>query len=263
MDRWSRRWKAGEQNKEQLRALLDDVSKKKDWPKGSIDQQVSDFYGGCMDAARIDAAGTKPIQPLLAEIKAVKNRAELQRVIARLHALQMNAPFGITSTPDNHNPSSVIAKLYAAGLGLPDRDYYFKPDKRFAEAREKYVVHVAKMFQLAGWTKAAAKQASETVFAMETRLASAQLDNVALRDPAATDHKVSVAALQQMTPHFEWNRYLDRSGVARADLNVDQPAFMAAVDKELTSAPLESWKTYLQWNVINAAALTTSRTSLA
>jgi putative endopeptidase len=254
MDRWSRRWKAGELSKEQLRTLLDDVSKRKDWPKGSIDQQISDFYGGCMDAARIDAAGTKPIQPLLAEIKAVKNRADLQRMIAKLNALQMNAPFGITATPDNHNPSDVIAKVYAAGLGLPDRDYYFKPEKRFADARDKYVVHVAKMFQLAGWTKASAKKASETVFAMETTLASAQLDNVALRDPAATDHKVSVAALQKMTPHFDWNHYLDRSGIARADLNVDQPAYMAAVDKELTSATIAEWKTYLQWNVINAAA---------
>src|SRR5258708_3134779 len=160
MDRWSRRWKAGEQNKEQLRVLLDDVSKKKDWPKGSIDQQISDFYGGCMDQARIDAAGTKPIQPLLAEIKAVGNRADLQGVIAKLHDLQMNAPFGITATPDNHNPADVIAKVYAAGLGLPDRDYYSKPDKRFVDAREKYVVHVAKMFELAGWTRAAAKKAA-------------------------------------------------------------------------------------------------------
>ncbi len=234
--------------------LLDDVSKKKDWPKGSIDQQISDFYGGCMDQARIDAAGTKPVQPLLAEIKAVGNRADLQRVMAKLHELQMNAPFGITATPDNHNPSDVIAKVYAAGLGLPDRDYYSKPDKRFADAREKYVVHVAKMFELAGWTKAAAKKASDTVFAMETRLAAAHLDNVQLRDPVATDHKVTVAALQKMTPHFDWNRYLDRSGIARADLNVDQPAFMAAVDKELTSASLADWKTYLEWNIINSAA---------
>src|SRR5258707_3815156 len=187
MDRWSRRWKAGEQNKEQLRVLLDDVSKRKDWPKGSIDQQISDFYGGCMDQARIDAAGTKPIQPLLEEIRAVEGAAGLQRVIAKLHDLQMNAPFGITSTPDNHNPSNVIAKVYAAGLGLPDRDYYSKPDKRFADAREKYVVHVAKMFELAGWTKAAAKKASDTVFAMELRLAAAHLDNTQLRDPLATD----------------------------------------------------------------------------
>src|SRR5258708_7748232 len=161
MDRWSRRWKAGELSKEQLRVLLDDVSKRKDWPKGSIDQQISDFYGGCMDAARINTAGTKPIQPLLAEIKAIKNRADLQRLIAKLHALQMNAPFGITATPDNHNPSDVIAKIYAAGLGLPDRDYYFKPDKRFPLARDMYVVHLAKMVELAGPAKAAAKKGSE------------------------------------------------------------------------------------------------------
>src|SRR4051794_32320489 len=113
MDRWSRRWAAGEQSKDQLRLLLEDVTKKKDWAKGTIDQQIGDFYTGCMDEKRIDALGTKPIEPLLAEIKAVKDTAGLQRVIAKLHDLQMNTPFGITSTPDNHNPSQVIARIYA------------------------------------------------------------------------------------------------------------------------------------------------------
>ena len=94
------------------------------------------------------------------------------------------------------------------------------------------------MFQLAGYAPAAAKRAADAVFAMETRLAKAQLDNVALRDPAATDHKVTIAALQKMTPKFNWSRYLDRAHVAQADLNVDQPKFMAAVDRELTRAYL-------------------------
>lgn len=254
MDRWSRRWAAGEQSKDQLRVLLEDVTKKQDWPKGTIDQQIGDFYTGCMDEKRVDALGTKPIEPLLAEIKAVKDTAGLQRVIAKLHDLQMNAPFGITSTPDNHNPSQVIARIYASGLGLPDRDYYFKTDKRFADARDKYREHVAKMFELAGWPKESAKTASDVVFATETRLAGAHLDNVKLRDPVATDHKTTVAALQAMTPHFDWKRYLDRTGIAPADLNVDQPEFMKEVDKELASMSIADWKTYLQWNVINNAA---------
>jgi endothelin-converting enzyme/putative endopeptidase len=254
MQRWSRRWAAGEASKEQLRELLDDESKRNDWAKGSIDQQISDFYGSCMDQSRIDALGIKPIEPLLARIKAIKSSADLQKEIAELHELQMFAPFGITSTPDNHNPSQVIARVFASGLGLPDRDYYFKPDQRFADAREKYVAHVAKMFELSGYTPPAAKKASETVFAIEKRLARAHLDNVALRDPAETDHKMTVAALQKMTPHFDWTRYLDRAGIAPADLNVDQPEFMRAAEKELTSTPLAAWKTYLTWNVINNAA---------
>jgi putative endopeptidase len=254
MSRWSRRWAAGEQNKEQLRTIVEDESKNHDWPRGSIDQQISNFYGACMDENRVNQLGITPIQTLLGDIDKIKTAAALQEAIARLHDLQMFAPFGVTSSPDNHNPSQVIARVFASGLGLPDRDYYLKTEPRFVDARAKYRTHVAKMFELAGYSKTAAKKASDAVFALEKRLAKAQLDNVALRDPNATDHKVSVAALQKMTPHFNWTRYLDREAIAPADLNVDQPKFMAAVDRELTATSLKAWKTYLKWNVLNTSA---------
>jgi len=254
MQRWSRRWAAGEQSKEQLRSLLEDVSKRKDWPKGTIDQQISDFYSSCMDQARIDALGSKPIQPLLREVGAIDTPAALQQTIATLHHLQISGPFAVVSASDNHNPGQVIARVIATGLGLPDRDYYLKPEKRFAEARARYVTHIAKMFELTGTPAAGAKNAARIVFAMEKRLATAQLDNVTLRDPAATDHKYAVSTLQSMTPHFDWTRYLERAGIAPADLNVDQPEYMGAVEKELRSTPLSAWKTYLKWHVINNAA---------
>ena len=254
MGRWSRRWAAGEASKDQLHELLEDVSKRNDWPRGSVDQQIGDFYTACMDEKRINDLGTKPIEPLLTQIKAIKTSADLQKTLAALHDLQMFSPFGINSSPDNHNPSQVIASVFPAGLGLPDRDYYLKPDQRFAEAREKYVVHVAKMFELSGYTKAKAKAAADSVFAFEKRLAGARLDNVALRTPSATDHKMPVAELQKLTPHFNWKQYLAREHVAPADLNVDQPEYMKAAEKELESTPLSEWRPYLAWRVIHAAA---------
>jgi len=254
MQRWSRRWAAGEQSKEQLRTLLDDVSKRKDWPAGSIDQQISDFYASCMDQQHIDALGITPIQPLLHEIAGIGTPSELQASIARLHELQMDAAFRVGSASDNHNPGQVIARLAPAGLGLPDRDYYLKPEPRFAEAREKYLAHVARMFELTGSSHSAAQRAAQTIFAMEKRLAAARLDNVALRDPAATDHKYFVTTLQSMTPHFDWTAYLDRFGIPVKELNVDEPEYMGALEKELRSTPLAAWKTYLRWNVINNAA---------
>ncbi|HEX8618196.1 MAG TPA: M13 family metallopeptidase [Thermoanaerobaculia bacterium] len=254
MQRWSRRWAAGEQSKEQLRAILDDVTRRTDWPKGSIDQQIADFYGSCMDEKRVNALGITPVQPLLSEIDRIHDAASLQAAIAMLHNVQINTPFGIASTPDNHNPSQVIARVYAAGLGLPDRDYYLKPDQRFADARTEYRKHVAKMFALAGSSSAAAKRAATSVFELETRLAKMHLDNVALRDPIATDRKYMVATLQKMTPHFDWSRYLETTGIAAADLNVDQPLFMMAFDRELAATPLGTWRTYLKWNVLNTMA---------
>jgi len=252
--RWSRRWAAGEQNKEQLRTIVDDLSQRSDWPKGSLDQQIADFYGACMDQKRIDALGTKPIQPLLSDIAAIDNAGELQAMIVRLHELQIAAPFGIASTSANDNPTQIIARVFAAGLGLPDRDYYLKAEPRFVEAREKYRAHIARMFALSGSPKAAAKRAGDAIFEMEKRLATAQLDNVSLRDPHATDHKHMLVTLQKMTPHFDWTRALDRYGITAPELNVDQPLYMAAVDRELARTPLSTWRAYLQWNVLNATA---------
>ncbi|HYO76026.1 MAG TPA: M13 family metallopeptidase, partial [Thermoanaerobaculia bacterium] len=254
MQRWSRRWAAGERSKEQLRAILEEVTQRTDWPKGSIDQQIADFYGACMDEKRINALGVTPIKPLLDELDRIDDAESLQDAIATLHDLQINSPFGVASSPDNHNPSQVIARVYASGLGLPDRDYYLKSDKRFADARVEYRKHVAKMFQLAGSSASASRRAADAVFALETRLAKMHLDNVALRDPLATDRKYMVATLQKMTPRFDWSRYLQRTGVANADLNVDQPLFMMAVDRELAATPLSTWRTYLKWHVLNSTA---------
>jgi endothelin-converting enzyme/putative endopeptidase len=254
MQRWSRRWQSGEQNKEQLKVILDEVAKGSGYAKGSVDQLIGDFYGACMDEARINQLGLTPAKPLLGEIDKMKTRADVEKMIRRLHELGVNAPFGLFSTPDNHQPTRTIADIYAAGLGLPDRDYYFKPEPRFAEAREKYKAYVAQMFKLAGAADAQAAEAAATVFAFETKLADASLDNVALRDPQATDHPTKFADLQKMTPHFDWSAYFKQAKMPAADLTVDQPKFMATVDAALANDPVTTWRTYLKWQLLNAAA---------
>jgi putative endopeptidase len=139
-------------------------------------------------------------------------------------------------------------------LGMPDRDYYLKPDKRFAEGREKYRAHVAKMFELAGATPAAAAKDTATVFAFEKRLAEASLDNVALRDPQQQDHKTKFGDLAKLAPDFNWGMYFDTAKMPRQDVNVTQPKFLLQFGKELKATPVADWKTYLQWQVLNAAA---------
>ena len=250
--RWSRRWASGELAKEQLKTILDEVSQKRDWPKGSIDQQISDFYGSCMDSKRINALGLKPIQPVLDRVAAIDSRAALQRVLGELHQMQISVPFGITSSPDTTNPSQVIAYVYAAGLGMGDRDYYLRPEPRFVEAREKYREHLTKMFTLGG-SRSAAREAG-LVFDFETRLAKWHLDNVQRRNPRMRDHKHYLATLQAMTPHFDWKRYLAAASISPEELNVEQPLFMQAVDRELASTPLGTWRSYLRWHVLRASA---------
>jgi putative endopeptidase len=258
MPRWSRRWQAGEDAKEQLKVILDDVSKRADWPKSSSEQLIGDYYGSCMDQSRIDKLGLTPAQPILAQIDAIKTPADLQRMIRQMEALGIFVPFGMASAPDNHNPGQTIATIFASGLGLPDRDYYLKPDQRFQEAREKYATHVTNMFKLAGYNDANAKAAAATVFDFEKKLAEASLDNVALRDPRATDHKTTFDALTRMAPSVDWATLFTESKISHADLNVTEPNFLAQVDKQLHDSPLQDWKTYLRWQFLHASADTLS-----
>jgi endothelin-converting enzyme/putative endopeptidase len=254
MDRWSRRWASGELNKDHLHEILDDVSSRKDWPAGSPEQLIGDTYAACMDQAQIDKLGVEPARPIRQEIDSIQNRAALQKMLARFHALGIAAPFGLAASPDNHDPTRVIADIYAAGLGMPDRDYYLKPEKRFVEAREKYRAHVKNLFVLAGLDAAAAQAASDTVFSFEKALAEVSLDNVALRDPAATDHKVEFGQLGKMASHFDWEGYFRAAKVPTIALNVQQPKFMKEVDRQLAKAPLPTWKTYLKWQFLSASS---------
>jgi putative endopeptidase len=254
MVRWSRRWEAGEKNKNQLQAILEDLSKKTGYKAGTPDQQITDFYSACMDVDAINKAGVKPIAPILADIDAMKSRAALQPMLTRLHDLGVTVPFGVGGRPDNHNPEQVIANVGGGGLGLGNRDYYVSPEKRMVETRAKYLEHIAKMFELAGYTKDDAAKAANTVFAFESRLATPQLTNVERRNPKLQDNKVTPAKLQEMTPHFNWAAYFRHTGVKLEDLNVSQPKFLAALEEELASTPLPAWKTYLKWHVINDSA---------
>jgi putative endopeptidase len=184
----------------------------------------------------------------------MRTAADLQRMVLRFHEQGIFVPFGLVSQPDNHNPAETIATVFASGLGLPDRDYYLKPEPRFQDAREKYQVHVANMFKLAGYEEKGAKAAAETVFHLEEQLAEKSLDNVALRDPANTDHKMTYVSLTQLAPAMDWDAYSLSARISRADLNVTEPDFMKEVDRRLRETSLADWKTYLTWQLLNAKA---------
>jgi endothelin-converting enzyme/putative endopeptidase len=252
--RWSRRWASGEANKDQLKLILEEAAAGKDAPKGSVEQLIGDFYGACVDMGQRNALGVQPLQPLLAEIDSMKGAADLQRMLARFQLLAIAAPFNVTSGSDNHNPNDVIEQIFAAGLGMPDRDYYWKTEKRFEEARARYRTHVAAIFALAGADKQAATHAANTVFRVEKALAAVSLDNVALRDPKATDHKMSQAALRKLTPRLDWDAFHRELSISPGEVNVAEPKFMTEVNRQLLATPLADWKIYLKWQLLASAA---------
>lgn len=254
MSRWSRRWKAGEDAKTQLKDILEPIARRADWPKGSPEQLIGDFYGACMDEPAVDRAGLSPAAPLLHEIAGISSRADVQRIVRRLQDLGIAVPFSVSSLSDPHNPAATIATVSAGGLGLPDRDYYLKSEPRFTEARSRYLEHVARMLQLAGANEAQSRADAQHVMRFETHLARASLDNVALRDPKATDHPMSFASLQRLAPAFDWQRYFEGAGIAPAALNVEQPGFLQEANRQFRDATLADWRTYLRWQFLHASA---------
>jgi putative endopeptidase len=253
---WSRRWAAGEATKEVLHGILEDAAAKapKEPPK-SAERLIGDYYAACMDQKAIDALGVKALEREMAWIHSVVSVEDLQPVIQKLNEEAIFVPFAFGSSQDPHNPQSVIADAAASGIGLPERDYYFKDDAKSKETREKYLEHIAAMFVLAGTDKPTAAASAKAVMRMETAFAGASLNNVALRDPHATDHKMTLDEVQKLTPDFNWSNYFETLSIdPKVPINVDQPKFLEEFQKQLRESSVADWKTYLAWQVLLSAA---------
>ena len=225
-------------------------------PQASADlRKLGTYYSSCMDSAAAERAGYQPVEPELRRVAAISNRGQLEGEIARLHARGVPALFGFGAQQDAKNSTEVIAGIRQGGLSLPDRDYYLNQDKRYADIRAKYTDHVARMFQLLGESQAQATADAQRVLSIETALARPAKTRVELRDPNANYHKMTAAELAQLAPGFNWPRFF--TGEGRADIstiNVQNPVFLKAADSLLASVPLDDWKAYLRWKIIDAAA---------
>jgi len=242
-----------ERNKIALHQILEKAAKA--GPRSPIEQQVGDFYASGMDEAAIEAAGIAPLQPELARLAKLTTVADVEGAIARLHRIKVNAGFFFTSEQDPKNSLMMIAAGGQAGLGLPDRDYYFRDDDKSKLLREQYVAHVARMLELAGDPPAATKAEAQAVWKLETALAEGSKKRVELRDPVANYHKMAPADLQKLTPHFDWQAYFSGIGLAQSgEIDFGQPEFLGAFDAALRSTPVADWQVYLRWHLIHAAA---------
>jgi putative endopeptidase len=253
------RWGAFEQladrNRDVLKGILDEVSAKATWPKGSIEQKVADFYASGMDEAAIEKAGLTPLQPWTGKADSITNAADLATILGVFRANGLALPFGFAVAQDPKESTRYIGTFNQGGLGLPDRDYYTKDDAKSKDLRDKYVAHIAKMFQLAGASAETAAADAATVMGIETRLATASLTRVENRDPQKTYHKMTLAELQTLAPGFEWAGFFKAAGVTQVPaLNVRQPQFVQAFAGMAGGVPAAQWRTYLRWHLLRGAA---------
>src|SRR5882757_4173825 len=243
-----------DKNQQTLRQILEAAVNAKAVP-GSNEQKIGDFYASCMDSAAIDAAGTRSLDPELAQIAAIQNAADLQAETERLHSRGVGVLFRFNSNQDAKDSTRVIGSAFQGGLGLPEREYYLKQDDKSKQLRDAYVKHVAKMFELLGDAADQSAAESAAIMKIETALATTSMKNTDIRDPDKTYHKLTLAELKTLTPNFSWDAYFNAVGHPELkDINVGQPDFFKALDSQLTATPLDDWKTYLRWHLLNSAA---------
>ncbi len=252
-------WGAGselyEKNQTVLHEILEEAARNTSAPKGSAARKVADFYRTGMDEAKIEAAGAKPLADEFARIAAVKDATTLQAELAHLHRMNINPAFSPGAYQDFKDSTRIIVWLYQDGLGLPDRDYYFKDDDKSKELRQSYVTYIGKMFEQLGDKPERAAAEAKTVMNMETRLAKAQMGAVEQRDPQAIYHLMDTAALDKLAPNVSWSRYFASIGLNNpGDINVGQPELLKEVSAMIKDVPLADWQTYLRWAVVNSAA---------
>jgi len=250
--RWGAFDELDQRNKRILVAALDEALRSP--PPASTPQgKVVRFYASGMDVAAIEKAGLKPIAETLARADAVVDPAGLAATLAYLHQRGVQAGFAFSVRPDEKDSTRYLAQLSQDGLGLPDRDDYFREDARSAQIRDAYRKHVARMFQLAGADAAAAERLAAQVWDMETMLAKASMTAVERRDVDKTYNKMTVAQLEQAAPGFPWRKYFAALGAPDLrEINVAQPDFARAIGRLTDHYAL--WRTYLRWHVLHATA---------
>ena len=223
-------------------------------------QKVGDYYASGMDEKTIEAMRTKPLAEEFKSIEAVKDRNDLLKEIAHLHTIGVPALFNFDAGQDSKDSTRDIAQAAQGGLGLPDRDYYTKTDEASKKLRDQYVDHVTKMLTLLGESQNTASDHAKKILALETSLAQASRTRVELRDPQKNYNKMTQPDLQKLTPDWKWSDYFkDINLIEPGDINVQQPEFFKAADDVFKSTPMDNWKAYLRWHLVNAAAAELSK----
>lgn len=256
-----------EANRERLRTILETAAVSKA-AAGSNERKIGDLYLSCMDTVGIDAAGLGPVKPYLDRIGKIVTPGDVAATLAAFQEVSLDiptraarnngagiGPFGISATQDYKNSAETIANLGPGGLSLPEREYYFQTDEKSVSIRDAFLRHAAAIFTLAGDSPEAASSAAKDVLALETSFADATMTAVQRRDPNARYHRMDWPAAAKLAPSIDWTALVKALGLPPAGpVNVSEPAFIQRVEDRLASTPVSSWKTWLRWRVLRAAA---------
>lgn len=223
-------------------------------PEGS---KIGDLYASFMDEDAIRAAGSRPIEPLLAAVEGLRDVADLAAFLGEFERIGGHGLFGGYVNTDDKDSDRYVFNLLQGGLGLPDESYY--RDEKFAEIRSKYVDYLTRLFTLGGVSDAPG--AADTVLAIDTKLAAGHWERAETRDRQKTYNLLTLAQLRELAPAFDWEAYVTNLSGAKlsadavlGEVIVRQPSFFSHLSGVLEETPVEEWKPWLLAHVLRWAA---------
>lgn len=243
-----------EETYSRVKKILQEAQKSKS-PVGSSEQKIGDFYFSGMDTVNIEKQGIEPLKPELEKIDRIKNKHDLIDVITLFKREGIGAMFRIGVGQDDKNSEQYALFMSQGGLGLPNREYYFRKDARTENIRNEYKKHIAKMFQLLGENEINAEKFGNDVYQMEIFLADSSRKLEDLRDPYKNYNKMTPAHLQEISPAFGWKEIIKKVGAEKTDsVIIGQPEFYKQLSNAMDKFSLNQWKEYLKWHLINSLA---------
>ncbi len=251
---WGRSFsEINERNRAAIRQILDDAAAK----PGSDEnmKRLGAYFGACMDEGAIEKRGTKPLEPWLARVAAVRSASDAVLFAAEIHARGGEVFWGSDVLADFKDPDRNIYFVAQGGLGLPDRDYYLKDDEKSVGLRADYVAHVGRMLALSGAPAGEAEAGAKSVLAFETELAKMSRPRQEMRIPEKLYNKLDRPGLAKLAPSVPWDAYFKALGYPEIrDINVATPEFFEGLDKLLAKTDAATLRTYLRWHVVHGTA---------
>jgi len=249
------RWGIGnlviEENLKRLREISENAAKAHA-AKGSNEQKIGDFWSTAMDSAKIEQLGLQPLKPYLEKINAISDVKTLVSTVAGLKRIGSSTLFSDFTTQDDKNSDVMTYKLWQGGIGLPEREYYFKNDSATINIRNEYVNYITRVMTMAGDDSLKANEAAKNILKLETKLAQASRKLEDLRDPYRNYNKMAITDLKKLSSTINWSNYLEIAGVAHIDsVVVGQPEFFKALNNVLANTPISDWKIYVKFNLIS------------
>ncbi|HKT84865.1 MAG TPA: M13 family metallopeptidase [Novosphingobium sp.] len=208
--RWGSFIELRELSEQRLHGIMDDLIASRPAP-GTDAARVAAAYSAFMNAEAINAAGLAPARPYLDRILAAKTPQDLARLFA---SPGYASPLGVYVDADPKQSDVYALQAAITGLGLPDRDYYLKPDQRSQDIRAKYLSYLTFILGKAGYADPAS--AAKAVLSLETQIARADWDRAAARDRDLTYNKLSMAEFEALGSDGLVRTFVDTVGAGKA-----------------------------------------------